>query len=125
MKASKSIKIATGVKRIELGNESFAPLQIRDVLKEHREALIDRLLPDLKTYLNYQFATPVSKDQLNQVMNKLVALKISNIDLARYSGIVDEVMTNEITHVKSELFYQEINVIISEELNPSQLMLVK
>jgi hypothetical protein len=125
MKTVKNIKIATGVKRIELGNGSFAPLQIRDVLKEHRESLIDRLLLDLKTYLSYQFTSNISKEQLNHIKDKLFSLKASNIDLARYGDIIDEVMANEVTYVKSELFYQEINITIGEELNPSQLMLVK
>jgi hypothetical protein len=104
MKTVRNIKIATGVKRIELGNDNFAPLQIRDVLKEHRESLIDRLLLDLKTYISYQFTSHVSKEQLNQIKDKLFSLKASNIDLARYGEIVDEVIANELTHVRSELF---------------------
>ena len=125
MKTIRNIKIATGMKKIELGKENFATLQIRDVLKEHRESLINRLLLDLKTYIGYQFTSSVSVQQLYLIKDRLLALKISNIDLSRYGEIVDEVMNNELTYVKSELFYQEINATIGEELNPSQLMLVK
>ena len=121
----RNIKIATGIKRIELGKENFATLQIRDVLKEHREALIDRLLLDLKTYIGYQFKNPVGKEKLNLIKDRLFYLKTSNIDLSRYSEIIEEVIDHEHTYVKSELFYQEINATIGEELNPSQLMLVK
>ena len=127
MTTNRSIRTAAGIKRIELSNDNLAHLQIRDLLREHREMLIDRLIADLKTYINYKFSNgvSVSKDQLEKIKDKLVELKISNIDLSRYSSIVDEVMTNDLTHVKSELFYQEINTTINDELNPSQLRLVK
>ena len=125
MTTIRSIRTATGLKRVELANSSLAPLQIQDVLKEHREALINRLISDLKTYIEYKFSIPISKDQLERIKDKLSELKTSNIDLSRYASIIDEVMTSELTHVKSELFYQEINIAIGDELNPSQLKLVK
>lgn len=125
MNTTRNIRIATGIKRIELGNENFAMLQIRDVLKEHREALISSLTSDLSTYINYKFTVPASKEQLETIKNKLAALKNSNISLSKYSEIIGEILANESTYVKSEPFYHEINETIEEELNPSQLLLVK
>ncbi|HET9487432.1 MAG TPA: hypothetical protein VFO54_08360, partial [Chryseosolibacter sp.] len=89
------------------------------------EALINSLLSDLPTYIRYKFHTPPKKDQLLLIRNKLSDLKSSTISLARYSEVIGEVLANENTYVKSELFYQEINEVIGEELNPSQLVLVK
>ena len=125
MTTIRSIRTIIGLKRIELANSSLAPLQIQDVLKEHRDAFINRLISDLKTYVEYRFSVPASKDQLERIKDKLSELKTSSIDLSRYASIIDEVMTHELTHVKSELFYQEINIAIGDELNPSQLKLVK
>lgn len=125
MNTTRNIRIATGIKRIELGNENFAMLQIRDVLKEHREALISSLVSDLNTYINYKFTVPASKEQLEIIKNKLSALKNSNISLSKYSEVIGEILANESTYVKSEAFYLEINETIEEELNPSQLLLVK
>jgi hypothetical protein len=121
----RNIRIATGIKKIELGNENFAMLQIRDVLKEHRDSLISSLVSDLTTYIKYKFSTPVTKEQLEKIRARLYDLKNSSIALSKYSEVIGEVLANESTYVKSEPFYKEINETIGEELNPSQLMLVK
>jgi hypothetical protein len=123
--STRTIKIATGIKRIELGNENFIMLQIGDILKQHREALINSLISNLTTYINYKFNTPATKDQLVQIKDKLFELKNSSISLSSYSEIIDGILANESTYVKSEAFYHEINSVIGEELNPSQLILVK
>jgi hypothetical protein len=125
MNTTRNIRIATGVKKIELGNENFAMLQIREILKSHRDALISSLTTDLATYINYKFRTPATKDQLQQIKDKLSALKNSDVSLLRYNEIIGEILANESTYVKSEPFYHEINEIIGEELNPTQLTLVR
>jgi hypothetical protein len=125
MNTTRTIRIATGIKKIDLGNDNIATLQITDVLKQHRDALINSLLSDLATYINYHFRTPPKKDQLQNIKNRLLDLRNSSISLARYGYLVDEILSNETTYVKSEAFYLEINEVIGEELNPSQLILVK
>ena len=125
MTTARNIRIATGMKKIELGNENMAMLQISDVFRQHREALINRLLSDLTTYINYKFTTPPKKEQLQQIRNRLIDLKNSNISIARYNPQINEVLANETTYLTSEPFYHEINEVIGEELNPSQLILVK
>ena len=119
------MSVSTGIKKIELGNENIAMLQIRDVLKQHRDSLISSFLSDLTTYINYHFRTPPKKDQLQNIKNRLLDLKSSGISLTKYGYLVDEILSNETTYVKSESFYLEINEVIGEELNPSQLTLVK
>ncbi len=121
MNTAREIRIATGIKKIELGNENMAMLQISDVLKQHRETLINSMLSGLSTYVQYHFSTPPSRDHLERIRHKLLDLKNSSVSLTRYSSIIGEVLENEHTYIKSELFYQEINEVISDELNPSQL----
>lgn len=125
MNTVRNIRIATGMKRIELGNENMAMLQIGDVLRQHRDSLITSLLSDLTTYINYKFSTPAGKEQLQKIRSRLLELKNAGISLAKYSEVIGEVLENETTYIKSEMFYQEINEVIGEELNPSQLILVK
>ena len=125
MKTTRTIRIATGSKKIELGNENMATLQITDVLKQHRDTLINSLLSDLTTYINYHFRTPPKKDQLQNIKNRLIDLRNSTISLTKYGQLVDEILANDTTYVRSEAFYLEINEVIGEELNPSQLVLVK
>ena len=125
MNTTRRIRIATGIKKIELGNENMAMLQIGDVLKQHRESLISSMLSDLITYIKYQFKTPPTNEQLEKITHILLDLRNSAISLTRYSSTIEQVLENETTYVKSEVFYQEINEVIGEELNPSQLILVK
>lgn len=123
MKTIKTIRIATGIKRIEMDNENLAMLQISDILKQHRESLITSLLSDLMTYINYKFRTPPSKEQVDTIRRKLLDLRHTSISMARYSAVIGEVLSNETTYVRSEPFYHEINEVIADELNPSQLVL--
>ena len=123
MKTIKSIRIATGIKRLELSNESMAMLQISDILKQHRDCLITRMLSDLTTYVQYKFSTPPTREQINIISGKLMHLKNAAISMARYSAVIAEVLANEYTYIRSEAFYQEINEVITEELNPTQLVL--
>ena len=125
MNKVRNIRIATGTRKIELGNENMAMLQIGDVLKQHRDALITSLLTDLSTYIHYKFSTPPGKDKLLLIRNRLVDLRNSGIGLARYSEVVGEILAHENTYIRSEPFYHEIDEIIGEALNPSQLILVK
>ena len=125
MNTVKNIKIATGLKRIELGNENFALLQIREVLKEHREVLINRLVLDLGTYISYTFSTPATRSQLEEIREKLIDLRKTTLSLPAYSDIINEVLENETTYVRSEPCYNEINTVIGEALNTSQLIIVK
>lgn len=125
MNTTRLIRIATGLKRLELGNENMAMLQIGEVLKQHRDSLVASLLSDLVTYIRYQFQTPPTKEQLEKIRHKLLDLKNSPLSVARYNQLIGHILENETTYVRSELFYQEINEVIGEELNPSQLILVK
>jgi hypothetical protein len=100
-------------------------LQVGEVLREHRQILINSMLSDLANYINYKFSSPASKDQLHQIKLRLVDLRNSPLNLARYSDIINDVVANETTYVRSEPFYLEINEVICLELNPSQLTLVK
>lgn len=125
MNAIRNIRIATGIKRIELGNDNMVMLQIGEVLKQHRESLIASLLSDLATYVKYKFATPATRDQLEKIRHKLLDLKNAGISLTRYNALIEDVINNETTYIRSEAFYHEINEVIGEELNPTQLTLVK
>jgi len=125
MNTIRNIRIATGIKRIELSNENMAVLQIGDVLKQHRDTLITSLLSDLVTYIRYQFQTQPGREQLEKIRQKLVGLRHATLSVARYSALISQVLENETTYVPSEPFYQEINEMISEELSPTQLVLMK
>ena len=67
----------------------------------------------------------VVSDLFENIRARLLDLKKANISMAKYNAVISEVLENETTYIKSESFYQEINEVIGEELNPSQLILLK
>jgi len=122
----KTIRIATGIKRLDLGRNVFSSIaKIRELLKEHRQVLIDRLLEDLPTYILYQYDARPSIGQLNNIRSRLHALRAGEISTFRYDSVIDDILDYDVVSVKSEPFYFEINEAISAEMNPSQLLLVR
>jgi hypothetical protein len=124
MKTIKSIRTVTGTKKIEVADENFTLIQIREVLKEHRETLISRLISDLATYVGYTFNTFVSKDQLEIIKLRLQELKLTNVSVSKYKSLIQEIQEKDHVHIKSTIFYSEINETIQTELQSSQLPLV-
>ena len=64
-------------------------------------------------------------DQLNNIKDRLLALKVGEISTFRYDSVIDDILDYDVVSVKSEPFYFEINEAISAEINPSQLLLVR
>lgn len=122
----KTIRIATGIKRVDLGRADFsAVVKIKELLKEHRQALIERLLVDLPTYIEYQFDARPTSGQLNNIKDRLEALRVEEISAFRYDSVIDDILDHDVVSVKSEAFYFEINEAIGLEMNPSQLQLAR
>jgi len=122
----KTIRTATGIKRVDLSRNVFSAIvKIRELLKEHRQVLIDRLLVDLPTYIRYQYDARPTSDQLNNIKDRLQALRVGEISTFRYDSVIDDILDYDVVSVKTEPFYIEINEAISAEINPSQLLLVR
>jgi hypothetical protein len=121
----KTIKTASGIKRIENCTESVALIKIREILMEHRSVLISRMIVDLATYVEYKFKTKISKEQLQSITDKLNTVKHSLIDLDRYDAIIETILQSEKSYVNSEPFYKEIDEVISWYVRPSQMVLMK
>jgi hypothetical protein len=122
----KTIRIATGIKRVDLSRNIYSAIaKIRELLKEHRQVLIDRLLVDLPTYILYQYDARPTSGQLNSIRDRLQALRVGEISTFRYDSVIDDILDYDVVSVKSEPFYFEINEAISAEINPSQLQLVR
>ncbi len=117
----RTIKISSGVKRIEDQNQNAALLKLREVLNAERKILINRLETDLNAYIQYRFSRKANAAQLDRIKTKLDGIKNSNVDLDHYSTIIQEFFKRENTYISSELFYKEIDECLSEELRPVQL----
>jgi hypothetical protein len=121
----KTIKIATGIKRIQNADENVTLLKLREILSEHRNALITRLISDLPTYVNYRFNIKVTLQQIESIKNELHLVLNSGINIDQYNMILQHALKHDNIYLPAEPFYKEIDERISDALNCSQLKLVK
>jgi hypothetical protein len=121
----KTIRTALGVRRIEERDHHLALLQLRELLDAHRNILINRLMADLPTYLDYKFSTRINQKQLEVLKDKLAFMKNASVDMDKYDFIYRHMLSNDNTYVPSEPFYREIDESIGWYLNDAQLKLVK
>ncbi len=117
----RTIKMSTGVRRIDDQNQNAALLKLREILNDERKILINRMESDLNSYIQYRFSKKANGSQLERIKSKLLSLKNSNVDLDHYNSIVQDFFQHENTYVSSEPFYREIDQCLSDELMPTQL----
>jgi hypothetical protein len=121
----KSVRIASTVKHIEEGDERVTLFRIQEILSEHRSTLVMGILSDLPTYLQFKFYMKVDKEMQGILRDKLFELSNSKVSLDRYLDIVHEIENNSNFRVPSQEFFREIDSVLDQVLNPTQLKLVK
>jgi hypothetical protein len=118
----KTIKSALlGSKSLIDQNPDVLLFELKEILKEHRELIIDRLASDLPTYLDYKFSTRPDYELLMLAKEKLIELKNSKVNLSHYDHVVQHVMTMTVTQLTNEPFYREIDEYLAPYLITSQL----
>ncbi|NOT73807.1 MAG: hypothetical protein HOP08_02685 [Cyclobacteriaceae bacterium] len=109
----KTIKSALlGFKKLDDSNPDVLLEQLREVLSQHQEILINRLLRDLPTYLDYRFNMKSTKAELDEIKDRLNYLKTKNVDLTIFDHVLQQVKTKTITQLTNEVFYTQIDAAI-------------
>lgn len=115
------------IKSALLGNKSLIDtnpevllVQLKEILKAHRELIINRMMSDLPTYLDYKFNIKADKKMIDTIKDRLLDLKKSNADLETYDKIVQQVLNKAVTHLTNEPFYIEIDTYLAQYVNPQQ-----
>jgi uncharacterized lipoprotein YmbA len=111
----KIIKTILGNKTIADSAEQVLLMRIREILSEHRNALINRVLTNLPSYIEYTFDMKPPKEKLQLVIDRLQSIKDHPVDLDTYSAMVKQIMANQTTHLSLKPFYDEINETIKYE----------
>ena len=122
----KTVKSALlGNRQLIEGNHNALEVQLKDILKEHRSIIINRLIGDIPTYLDYkfQFSKPTKK-QLEEVKEKLLSLKNGGLKLAAFQQVFNQLETKALIHLTNEPFYVEIDECVSHIVSTQQLKLV-
>jgi hypothetical protein len=119
------------IKSALLGNKSLIDtnpevllVQLKEILRSHRELIINRMMGDLPTYLDYKFNIKADKKILELVKDKLLDLKKSNADLDTYDSIVQQVLNRSVTHLTNEPFYAEIDQYLLQYVKTQQFKFV-
>lgn len=99
-------------------------LQLKEILKQHRELIIKRLLSDLYTYVLFKFDYKLSPAALLEMKQHLLVLKDDAIDIGKYETIVNMVLNRAITHLTNEPFYAEIDEFLAPYIKTKQMKVV-
>jgi hypothetical protein len=121
----KSVRIANSVKYIEQADINVTLFRIQEILSEHRSTLIMRVLSDLPTYLQFKFYAKVDKGVHGILRDKLSELANTKVNLDRYDDIVQDIKRSSSYRVPSHQFFDEIDILLEGEVNPSQLTFMK
>ena len=118
----KTIKSALlGNKQLIDTNPDVLLLQLREILKEHRELIITRMISDLPTYIIYKFNVKPTRKMVESVKDQLLDLKKGNVDLDKYSNVVQMVLNRAVTHLTNEPFYVEIDEYLEPSIQVSEV----
>lgn len=118
----KTIKSALlGAKSLIDTSEDVLLAELRDLLKEHRELIINRLIKDLPTYLDYKFNVKTTKQIHETVKHQLLDLKHARVDLDNYKAVVNQVLTRAVIHLTNEPFYIEIDAYLAPYVKTREL----
>src|SRR6478736_2714500 len=82
--------------------------QFKDIIKQHRSLVINSLLANVPTYVDYKFEMKLDADQLAKMKDELIRLQESQVDLKNYDTMVEQLMTRPTVHLTNQPFYQEI-----------------
>jgi hypothetical protein len=115
MKIIKSRLIGThGIKAKDPNIQLF---QIRMLLNQHRDALVERILSDLATYIEYKFKTQPSRNNLQLIFEKLLAFKTKDVDLEYYEPLLKQLHRKDELQFTNDCFFMEIDEQIRMNLN--------
>jgi hypothetical protein len=118
----KTVKSALlGSKNLIDTNQEVLLVQLREIIKEHRALIIDRLVGELPIYLDFKFQYQPDKDSALRIKEELMSLKNSGVGLQHYESVVSQLMNRAVVHLTNEPFYQEIDQLLASIVQPKQL----
>ncbi len=112
-----------GNRNIHASDPHVQLFQVREVLNQHRDTLINRLLSDLPTYVDYKFKARPSTSELLHIKEKLLDVTKTNVDLDKFQSVVRQVKKKGTTRLTNEIFFSEIDELIRWQIREPRLQL--
>jgi hypothetical protein len=107
-----------GTRCIKAKDPNIQLFQIRMLLNQHRDALVDRILTDLATYIDFKFKTQPSRNNLQLLYERLAAFKTKDVDLEFYEPLLKQLHRKDEIIMTNDCFFLEIDEQIRTNLNP-------
>ncbi|MCB0488462.1 MAG: hypothetical protein R2820_05605 [Cyclobacteriaceae bacterium] len=106
-----------GARCVRANDPNIQLFQIRTILNMHRDALVDRMLTDLPTYIEYKFHYRASRPELAGIFDGLLQLKQRDIDLEFYEPVFRSLKRKDELKLENEYFFLELDEFIRSRLS--------
>jgi hypothetical protein len=113
----KQVKTVNGLKTIDDWTNDIVPIQLQEIIHEHRYTLIEKLVPGLEIYVQAKLNKKATKEQLDRMKERLFQLKNSPINMDNYAGLLELVLKNDRVNMDSGIFYAEIDQVLLAEFS--------
>jgi hypothetical protein len=98
-----------GMRCIKAKDPNIQLFQIRMLLNQHRNALVERILMDLATYVDFKFKSQPTRSNLITIFEKLVELKTKDVDLEYYTPVIKQLKRKDEISLTNDCFFMEID----------------
>jgi hypothetical protein len=92
--------------------------QLRNVLNQHRDALVERVLTDLPTYIDFKFHQKPSRAELSAIWEQIAGLTNKDVDLEFYQPLLKQLSRKDEIKLANDYFFLEIDENIRKHLSP-------
>lgn len=107
-----------GEKYITAKDKNARLFQVKQILNQHRDLLINKLLKDIPYYLAFRYKAFATPDEVEEIKSKLNTLQMKDIDLVNYASIVDQIKRKTTVKLNNSIFFQEIDDLLLGSRNP-------
>jgi hypothetical protein len=88
------------------------------VLNQHRDALVERVLTDLPTYIDFKFHQKPSRAELSAIWEQIAGLRNKDVDLEFYQPLLKQLSRKDEIKLANDYFFIEIDENILKHLSP-------
>ena len=101
-----------GQRLITAKDKNARLFQVKQVLIQHRDSLITKLLKDIPSYLAIKYHALANETELEEIKDKLLDLQKRDLDLINYVAIVEQIKKRSTTKLSNAPFFQEIDQLL-------------
>lgn len=106
-----------GARCVRAHDPNIQLFQIRTILNLHRDSLVDRILTDLPTYIEYKFNYRASREELAGIFDGLLQIKQRDIDMEFYQPVLKALQRKDELKLSNEHFFLELDEFIRTRLS--------